>query len=137
MAGADISAHDAGPDGSGPLDAALSRVEQRLAALGDALRAGDASAVERHAGDLQAALAQAVNSFSQAARAGDLPATLRRRLAAASGRVAAQRETLARATAHLDRAIDVLLPREPGPSGALYAAHGAAPRPRGGGVVQA
>ena len=41
-----------------------------------------------------------------------MPPALRRRLASASGQVAAQRESLARATAALDRAIDVLLPRE-------------------------
>lgn len=135
MSGAPVA--PAGSAAADPLDAMLSRVEQRLAALGEALRAGDGAAVERHAGDLHAALAQAVQTFSRAARAGDVPAPLRRRLAAASGRVAAQRETLARATAHLDRAIDVLLPRDGSPSAALYGAHGGPARPAGSGLVQA
>ena len=54
-----------------------------------------------------------------------MPAALRNRLASASGQVAAQRESLARATAALDRAIDVLLPRD---SMALYSAYGGADR---------
>ena len=43
------------------------------------------------------------------------------RLAVAGGQVAAQREALARATAALDRAIDVLLP---GLGGSVYAQNG-------------
>ena len=43
----------------------------------------------------------------------------------AGGTVAAQRESLARATAALDRAIDVLLPRE---APVLYGAQGGAER---------
>ena len=39
-----------------------------------------------------------------------VPAPLRHRLAVASAQVAAQRQSLARATAALDRAIDVLIP---------------------------
>jgi hypothetical protein len=53
----------------------------------------------------------------------------------AGGRVAAQRESLARATAALDRAIDVLMPGEP--SG-LYGASGKSERKSGlGGAIQA
>jgi hypothetical protein len=48
---------------------------------------------------------------------------MRRRLARASAQVASQRETLARATAALDRAIDVLMP-ESAPVGGLYGARG-------------
>ena len=54
-----------------------------------------------------------------------MPPALRHRLASASGQVAAQRESLARATAALDRAIDVLLPGDGVP---LYSALGAAER---------
>jgi hypothetical protein len=62
-----------------------------------------------------------------------LPPALRHRLASASGQVAAQRESLARATAALDRAIDVLIPRD---GAALYSTHGGADRgARGGSVV--
>jgi hypothetical protein len=51
---------------------------------------------------------------------------LRERLALAGGLVAAQRESLARATAALDRAIDVLMPRER--PAAVYSAIGPAER---------
>jgi hypothetical protein len=94
----------------GELEAALTQVELGLAALGDALRDRDAAGVDRQAGDLQRALAAAVQRFAQAARRGGVPPALRQRLATTSGQVAAQRESLARATAALDRAIDVLLP---------------------------
>jgi len=59
---------------------------------------------------------------------------LRRRLASASGQVAAQRESLARATAALDRAIDVLLPRD---VPALYNAIGGSDRGLRGGSLEA
>jgi len=92
------------------LEASLSSVERLLGALGLALRDRDAGAVERHAADLHHALASAIQRFSQASRTNGVPPVLRQRLALASGQVAAQRESLARATAALDRAIDVLMP---------------------------
>jgi hypothetical protein len=116
------------------LEACLGAVELRLAALGDALRARDAQGIETHASELHRALALAVDRFAKAARAGGVPPTLRRRLAVASGHVAAQRESLARATAALDRAIDVLLPSS---SGGVYGASGLADRGHTGGVIQA
>jgi uncharacterized membrane protein YccC len=120
-----------------PLDPALEdtlqAVETRLAALGEALRARDTAAIDSHATELHRALARAVDHFTHAARKGDVPQPLRRRLARASGQVAAQRESLARATAALDRAIEVLMPREtPG----LYSSAGASERGavRGGSI---
>jgi hypothetical protein len=107
------------------LEDRLSAVESRLAALGNALRARDAAGIDLHASELHRALASAVSHFSDAARSGPVPPALRARLAVASGQVAAQRESLARATAALDRAIDVLLPRE---GAALYSIYGAADR---------
>ena len=107
------------------LEARLANVEVRLAALGNALRARDPADIDLHASELHRALAIAVSHFSDAAKTGPLPAALRSRLATASGQVAAQRESLARATAALDRAIDVLLPRD---SMALYSVVGAADR---------
>jgi hypothetical protein len=98
------------PDTDAALDAALAAVEMRLAALGDALRERDIAAIDHHAGELHRTLANAVDRFAQAARGGAVPPALRERLAHAGGRIAAQRESLARATAALDRAIDVLLP---------------------------
>lgn len=116
------------------LEQALAAVESRLAALGDALRARDSAAIETHANELHRALAAAVDGFKRAARGGPVPPALRERLASASGLVAAQRESLARATAALDRAIDVLMPRDPG---TLYGVHGSAERGLRGGALQA
>jgi hypothetical protein len=115
------------------LEDTLAAVETRLAALGEALRARDAAAIDSHSTELHRALARAVDHFTHAARSGSVPPLLRRRLASASGQVAAQRESLARATAALDRAIEVLMPREaPG----LYSSLGAADRGlmRGGSI---
>jgi len=100
------------PNGSGPeLERTLAAVESELNSLGDSLRANDMGAVDRHASELHRALARAVDHFSHAARSGPVPPALRERLMRASGLVASQRESLARATAALDRAIDVLMPR--------------------------
>ena len=103
------------------LEARLSEVETRLVALGNALRARDSAGIDLHAAELHRALSSAVSQFAEAARSGPLPRALRHRLASASGQVAAQRESLARATAALDRAIDVLLPASSVP---LYSALG-------------
>ena len=117
------------------LEDSLADVESRLSALGAALRARDPGAIDLHAGELQRALAHAVQQFSNAARKGPVPSALRTRLATASGQVAAQRESLARATAALDRAIDVLLPREPA---TLYSSWGSTDRGTlRGGAIQA
>ena len=110
---------------SAELEARLSAVETRLVALGNALRARDPVAIDQQASELHRALAAAVSHFSDAARSGPVPPALRDRLAQASGQVIAQRESLARATAALDRALDVLLPRE---GAGLYSIYGAADR---------
>jgi hypothetical protein len=52
----------------------------------------------------------------------------------ASGQVAAQRESLARATAALDRAIEVLMPPPEAP--AVYSAYGTSQRAVRSSVVQ-
>lgn len=93
------------------LEHPLQVVEERLMALGVALQRQDAEAMDHVAAELQVALSAAVDRFGRAARSGGVPPGLRQRLAAAGGQVAAQREALARATASLDRAIDVLIPR--------------------------
>ena len=110
------------------LERPLQMVEDSLAALGGALHRQDMQAVDRVAAQLHAALAAAVDHFARAARSGGVPMPLRRRLAAAGGQVAAQREALARATASLDRAMDVLMPRAMAPAAALYGASGGADR---------
>ena len=116
------------------LEDTLGAVESRLAALGEALHARDAAAIDRLATELHRALARAVDQFTQAARSGAVPQGLRRRLARASGQVAAQRESLARATAALDRAIEVLMPQD-GPG--LYSSIGGTERGLRGGSIQA
>ena len=113
---------------SSDLEACLGAVEQRLAWLGEALRQRDASGIELHSGELHRALAAAVQRFGHAARTGGVPPRLRHRFAAASAQVAAQRESLARATAALDRAIEVLLP-DAAVDPAFYGANGAGVRP--------
>ena len=96
--------------------------------LGLALRQRDAAAVDRVAGELHAALAAAVDHFAHAAKHGGVPPVLRHRLALAGGQVAAQREALARATASLDRAIEVLIPAAASDQAPLYGAGGNAAR---------
>lgn len=126
---------DRPPGSAGPdLEEPLAAVETQLAALGDALRSRDSDGIDRHATELHRALARAVDRFTLAARKGSIPMPLRNRLATASGEMAAQRESLARATAALDRAMDVLLPRD---ASSLYSALGAADRALSTGLLQA
>lgn len=116
------------------LEQPLGALEHSLAALSEALRARDASRIESAAGELHRALAVAVDQFGRCTRQGPIPPALRRRLMAAGAQVAAQREILARATASLDRAIDVLLPGAPS---AVYAAGGLSERPQHSGSTLA
>ena len=116
------------------LETVLSAVELRLAALGDALRSRDSVGIDVHATELHRALAMAVEQFASAARKGSVPPALRNRLANTSGQVAAQRESLARATAALDRAIEVLIPRD---GTGLYSTFGSADRGARGGSILA
>jgi ABC-type transporter Mla subunit MlaD len=109
------------------LERPLKGVEDSLCALGLALHRQDAQEVDRVAAELHAALVAAVEHFTRAARSGGVPPLLRQRLALAGGQVAAQREALARATASLDRAIDVLMPRQPSAAN-LYSAAGSSDR---------
>lgn len=114
------------------LEPPLASLEQCLDGLGQALCRNDAAAIELQAAELHRSLARAVDHFTRAARQGGVPAVLRQRLALASGQVAAQREALARATASLDRAIDVLLPE---PSAApVYGSGLLAERPMHGSI---
>ena len=119
---------------SAELETVVASVEERLTALGDALRERDSASIDLHATELHRALADAVNHFARAARSGSVPHALRTRLACAGGKVAAQRESLARAMAALDRAIDVLIPPN---DGAIYSSLGAADRGGRGGAIQA
>ncbi|MDH3208776.1 MAG: hypothetical protein OEM00_00080 [Burkholderiaceae bacterium] len=116
------------------LEQVLGAVEAHLAGLGAALLERNSQAVDIQAVELHRALAHAVDHFSRAARHSSLPQPLRHRLMQASSQVAAQRESFARATAALDRAIEVLLPSE---SGGLYSSVGGAERSLTGGSIQA
>ena len=115
------------------LEATLEAVEAQLNGLGAALLARDAAAIDAHAAELPRALSRAVAHFSAAAQHGPVPPALRQRLSRASRMVAAQRESFARATAALDRAIDVLLPRE----ASVYNALGTTDRGLRGGSIRA
>ena len=92
------------------LEPSVMRLELRLGELAATLCRRDVNAIEAAATALHKALAAAIQDFRTAAVQGGVPPQLRQRLVSASGQVAAQREALARATASLDRAIDVLLP---------------------------
>lgn len=121
------------PSGQTDLEAPVLLVEQHLSELHQALQIDDPRALEQAAADLHRSLAGAVEHFRAAAKRGALPSPLRDRLALASARVAAQRQALARATASLDRAIDVLLPeRKP-----TYAAPGLTARFKSVGAISA
>lgn len=92
------------------LEPVVSRLEHCLADMAGAMGRQDAQGIEHCAALLQRTLSQAVTDFQHASRNGGVPPELRRRLILAAGQVAAQREALARATASMDRAIEVLLP---------------------------
>ena len=62
------------------LEEPLVEVEGCLNLLGEALLRRDTSAIEQHAARLHQALAQAISSFSAAARSGSVPPSLRNRL---------------------------------------------------------
>lgn len=119
------------------LERPVAALEERLQALAAALRERDADRIEAEAAALHRVLAGAVDQFGRAARHGPIPAPLRQRLMAAGAQVAAQREVLARATAALDRAMDVLLPTPGTARHGVYSAAGAASRSLHSGEAQA
>ena len=118
------------PPNTVELESALAIVEQSIAALGHTLTQQDPNAVEAAAGDLQKAMRAAMERFAQVARRGTMPPPLRKRLAMASGQVAAQREALFRATTALDQALDILIPR-PEAGASVYSAYGSGNRGTG------
>jgi len=107
-----------------PLATTLSLLDEQLTALSTALQGRDAQALQAAADHLVAALEAAGPVLREP---GALTPALRRQLAYAVGRVAAHREALARATASVDRAIEVLLP-PPAPASGTYSAAGYAER---------
>jgi hypothetical protein len=119
------------------LESALALAETELAALGLALKTHDAAAIETATLALRSALARVVDSGERAAGAGRLPASVRRRLKAASSLMTAQRQAVARNGSSVDRAIGILLPVPEHGAAALYGAHGGAERERSSGLTQA
>lgn len=103
------------------LEAALSLVQQ-------ALTQRDAQQLELCSSQVQRLMARALAE----AREQPLGAAERQRLAQAGALLAAQRQTLFRATTALDRAIDTLMPAEPSPAG-VYAESGRSLRKRSSG----
>ena len=118
------------PPNTVELETALAAVEQAIAGLGHSLTQQDPNAVEAAAAALQQAMREAMGRFAQVAKRGTMPPPLRRRLAMASGQVAAQREALFRATTALDQALDILMPK-PAPSAAVYGNPGTGSRGTG------
>lgn len=116
------------------LEAALASVELQLGRLADALRERDGATIDAVAAALQRALGDTLDRCSRHARRhGELPAALRQRLLLLSSQVNAQRAGLARATAAMERAVDLLLPRH----AALYNAQGGADQARQSGSLRA
>jgi hypothetical protein len=119
------------------LEPLLAVIETRLGELAQALCAGDALMVESAADALHRALAQAASQFARAASQGSVPSPLRRRFAAAGAQVAVQRESLARATAALDRAMDALMPGMGTKPSNVYSASGLTGHDSSGACVSA
>lgn len=115
------------------LEPSVKLLEQRLSELATAITGRDADAIEGASGALQKALSMSITEFQRAARNGGVPPQLRQRLILAGGQVATLREVMARATASLDRAIDVLLPHNT--VGAIYGAYGASVRQSQGALL--
>lgn len=118
------------------LEAPMLAVETALAEMALALQRNDLKLLDKAAHGLHHALSTAVKQFGTAARQGGVPAPLRHRLSLASAQVASQREALARATASLDRAMDVLIPRQM-PAGNGYGSAGQSARSVFGGSLMA
>ncbi|HOM12594.1 MAG TPA: hypothetical protein PLB41_04685 [Rubrivivax sp.] len=118
---------------AGELEAALARIETRVAALGEALRTAQGAALADEAAALQRALAALLPLLRS--QPGVPSAALRRRVAHCAGQVGAQREALARAAAVAARALELLLPDAAPRAG--YSARGLEQRHAGRGALQA
>lgn len=99
-------------DAPDSLESAILTVERHLQSLAQALLDRDGPAVADRSTDLQRAL-QRTLSLSSGPRRAALPPALSRRLKGMAAEVAAQRESLGRASAALHRAMNVLLPAAP------------------------
>lgn len=91
-----------------PLPSVLTDLETALEGVQSALAARDLAGLEQQAATVQRLMHEA----AAVAREPGVTPEWRRRLARAGAVLAAQRQVLSRATASLDRAIDVIMPRE-------------------------
>lgn len=120
--------------GAAPLESLLDALEAPLAALGAALRERDGSALEYHAAELQRALAAAMPRLATASPI-DIAPALRQRLLEAKGSIAAQRDSVARGSAAIERGLGVLIPAAL--PAAVYGNHGHSERATTSGCVHA
>lgn len=115
------------------LEPSVKLLEQRLAELATAITERKTDTIEAASNALQRALTSSLADFQRVAHNGGVPPQLRQRLILAGGQVATLREVMARATASLDRAIDLLLPQNT--VGAVYGAYGASVRQSQGSLL--
>jgi len=101
-------------DAAHALSERVQAIEDQLAGLDAALRAGDSAELEAASTALHRALADALASVRHAQQAGQepLPQALRHRLVLAQTRVAGLQHTLHVATSSIERTLAVLLPRD-------------------------
>jgi len=109
-----------------PMSAHLADIEHHLGLLDAAFISGDAHAIEQQSLQLQRSLADSLVAFRQAEHRGtrSLPGELLQRLKLAQARIQAQQVAVHRATASIDRTLNVLFPRE---ENSTYGALGQSP----------
>jgi hypothetical protein len=96
------------------VSAHVADVEDHLSALEAAFASGDAQAIEQQSLNLQRSLADSLAAFRSAEHSGTHPLTgdLLQRLKLAQARIQAQQVAVHRASASIDRTLNVLFPRE-------------------------
>lgn len=96
------------------VSARVADVEDHLTSLEAAFASGDAHAIEQQSLALQRSLADSLAAFRKAEDSGvhPLQADLFRRLKLAQARIQAQQVAVHRATASIDRTLNILFPRE-------------------------
>jgi hypothetical protein len=122
----------AGPD----IEGALAGIEAGLASLHQAVLTGETDGIDGEAAALQRALADWSSMMRNAHAGGGLAPGTRHTLAAASARLTARREALARASAATDRAMNILMADTP-ESRDVYSAQGMVSPRSSGGFAQA
>ncbi len=122
------------------VEAALVAVDHSLSALQSALHAGSAQSLELEAAAVHHSLACAAKTLKRASMEHRLSKSAQHRMALIRARVTAQRDTVARATAALDRAMHSLASEggeSPRAAASVYSAQGATERPATAPLTQA